>query len=197
LPEGITIDVLLGKYLKISDKMGGQFVASTFGGSNSSGCILVKLDKDSVGKDFMPFSYAIGNISSVCSDLQKFVDKKVRDSIYRAEFDANVDEISLGENRLCVKGPNRNGDFELSSENSSLIYDPRTDSVTLNEAFNTYGAKSSVISGRISEGAILVKDNYGKRGHQVWKLSVEFGNEDPNKSYSAELVENSMRKEDG
>lgn len=193
LPKGINIDVILGRYLKISDGLGKKFTQSSFIENAESDCILVGLNPSSIQDNRPGFGYTIGSLSSGFEKLQDFIDELMIDSIYKQEFDESSRNIAVGNQRLRVRGPNRNGDYELTSGKSSIIYHPNDQSVTLARAFNTRGATSTIMSGSVPEGEILVKDDYGDRGYQIWKFQINFGNRDPNQSYTATLVKNTAK----
>lgn len=65
--------------------------------------------------------------------------------------------------------------------------------VNLARAFNTRGATSTIMGGSVPRGVILVKDDYGGKGYQIWKLQINFGNRDPNQSYTVTLIKNTTK----
>lgn len=193
LPKGIKLEVLLEKYLRISDAMGKKFSQSSFMGNIKSDYVLVDLNPFGIDKNQVHFGYTIGDMSSGFGILQKFIDRIMLDSIYKQEFDEKSNAILIGKKFLTARGPNRNGHYELTSGQSSIIYNPNNGSVTLGRQWSTKGVLSSIIEGNLGDGYLDVFDDYGKGKYQVWRLNLNFGNKDTNKSYSVILIEDKLK----
>ncbi|MEK6983714.1 MAG: twin-arginine translocation signal domain-containing protein [Nanoarchaeota archaeon] len=193
LPTGINIEVLLGRYLKISDKLGKKFAQSSLFGRVASDYILVNLNPFGIRDNKAHFGYTIGNMSSSFSSLQEFIDRILLESIYKQEFNEKSGRIHIGNKQLTVRGPNRNGDYELTSGKSSLIYNPKNGFVSLGREWNTSGAQSTILRGSIPDGFFEVKDDYGHGKYRIWRININFGNTNPNQSYSPVLVEDRLK----
>jgi hypothetical protein len=193
-PRDIDIRVLLGKYLKITDKLGKKFTEDTIFEKAISENVLLSLNPSGVRDNQVIFHYNIGNMESSFDKLQSFLDNIMVNSIYKQEFDESSRSILVGDKQLTVRGPNRNGDYELTSGKSSIIYNPATQSATLGRSFNLEGIPSKIMSGSVPQGELMVKEDYGERGYRIWSLKINFGNSNPQKSYTSKLVEDNTKK---
>jgi len=195
LPTHQNMRILLEKYLKISDALGKQFTKGVvFGPTESNKHVLMSLNPFGLNDEKASFDYTIGSVSSGCMSVQGLLDNLMVNSIYKQEFDERAQNISIGEQNILARGPNRNGDFELTSGKTSIIYHPTDGSLQLARGWNTFGAVSIIVGGNLAQGTLVVKDDYGEGRYQVWRLNISFQNTDPNASYRAVLLEDTRAK---
>lgn len=195
LPKGIAMRILLDRYLKVTDRLGKEFTQGVaFGPGERSKHLLISLNPFGVEEDKGSFDYTIGMVSSGSTSVQELLDHLMITSIYKQEFDERAQNIWIGEQNIIARGPNRNGDFELTSGKTSIIYHPADGSLQLARGWNVFGAVSRIIGGNLAQGTLVVKDDYGEGGYQVWRLHINFNNTDPQASYTAILLEDTTTK---
>lgn len=198
LPKGIEAFVLKDRYLVLRDTFGGGFtMGGGFGaslmGDMRSNYVLVSLNPFGLKRDDAVFTYDLVSEGKVAgggfATLQEFIDGKMMDSIYPQEFEAQSTMLTIGGRRILARGPNRNGDYELTSGRSSILYHPRNGTLTLTPEWSNGGAVSSIIDADLTKGSIRVREDRGEHGQVIWQIDLQFGNIDPKKSYIATKVE--------
>ncbi len=197
--SGFNIDVLLGRYLKITSKHGQKFSLNQ--GLDSSDWILVSfvpVKEDEKGNltftdqvNFVPNFGAttpiryFHNVSSIMSEFDKR-------PYYGRDF-RDVRFLDFGGNRLLVRGPNQWGQFELSSGDSTLLYNPRTERLELGKGWDTKSARVSIevkdrsqylVRADLANKDISVILDYGNNNRKVIPIQINFGNTDLDKAYS-------------
>ena len=117
--------------------------------------------------------------SADAGDLQQFIDDLVSQSDFRAEGPAM---LHFPKGDLLVKGPDRDGRYQLSSGMSTLVYEPETGIVS--PGFR-WARGSRVTAGSLELGNLLLEMPFGPDRVLRHELRILFGNTDPSKSYEA------------
>lgn len=206
VPEGVKIEVKPFKsFLRVTDQ--GRKFSKTYGSgwcdipkSYESDHFLVGLNPEALKEGKVVFEYFLSNkgpgagLEASSGTIPEAIDDLMKETYFN-ELHEGASSIDVAGKPLTVFGPNRKGDYRLSSGKSSVIYSPGTGELRYSGGSMPY--ISTTVSGRLEDGELMLRDVFTPQsggGHKVWKVTLNFGNTDPRKSYTAELIEDTTPK---
>ena len=119
----------------------------------------------------------------------------------KIELEADCDYVSTSKldfhgKKLKVKGPNKEGRYELTSGMSSLIFDPKDNSIKPAYKWDTESCKSKVLHADLEKGVIIINRDCGNY-YNDFRIDLQFGNSDPNEAYTAEPINSNQKPKKG
>jgi len=182
LPEDVRVDILLDRYIKITDTTGMRFTGTNYAGPGENDFLFVTC---TAGGKHVQFESQNGQTNLISTCLTGITSSLVTEAIYNAEFDAKSTIVDINGNPLKVKGPCRDEFCEISSGKSSLLYSPFAKRAILWRGWNKQGVKSEIKAGSVENGAMIVNDKHPDGSEVSWKLGFNFYNNDADKAYTA------------